>query len=185
MSYPLARVRTHVRNLLLQPYGVLLRRVWGMDIGQDCRISLKAKLDLTNPHGVHIGDGTYLAFESVIFTHDMSRALNIDTYVGRNCFIGARALIMPGVKVGDHCIVGAGAVVTKDVPCGSIVAGNPASIIRSNIRTKKFGILEQGADECSFGSRVIPFDAATLRAKPGVESPEEADPAESDKLTRG
>ena len=179
MSHPLAQVRTRVRNLLVQQYGVLLRRVWGMDIGQDCRISLKAKLDLTNPHGVHIGDGTYLAFESIIFTHDMSRALHIDTYVGRNCFIGARAVIMPGVKVGDHCIVGAGAVVTKDVPCGSIVAGNPAGIIRSNIKTKKFGILEQGSDECPFGSRVIPFDAATLRAKQGVASPEDADPAEN------
>jgi acetyltransferase-like isoleucine patch superfamily enzyme len=154
-----------------------------MDIGQDCRISLKAKLDFTNPQGVHIGDGTYLAFESVIFSHDMSRALNIDTYIGRDCFIGARAVIMPGIKVGDHCIVGAGAVVTKDVPCGSIVAGNPASIIRSNIRTKKFGILEQGADESSFRSRVLPFDA-TLRARLGVGSPEGADLAETDKLTR-
>jgi acetyltransferase-like isoleucine patch superfamily enzyme len=169
MSDALARVRTGARNLILRPYCVFLRRVWGMDIGEDCRISLKAKLDFTNPHGVHIGDGTYLAFESVIFTHDMSRALHVHTYVGRNCFIGARALIMPGVKVGDHCIVGAGAVVTKDVPRGSIVVGNPASIIRSNIRTKKFGILERGADEPSHLSRVLPFDPSALprRTRPG------------------
>ena len=155
----LARICTRVRNLLLRPYCVLLRRVWGMDIGEDCRISLKSKLDLTNPRGVHIGDGTYLAFESVVFTHDMSRALHVDTYVGRNCFIGARAVIMPGVKVGDSCIVGAGAVVTRDVPCGSIVVGNPASIIRSNIRTKKYGILERGADELTYVPTIVQFGA--------------------------
>jgi acetyltransferase-like isoleucine patch superfamily enzyme len=162
MVNALARLRTSVRNLLLRPYCVLLRKVWGMDIGEDCRISFKAKLDLTYPRGVHIGGGTYLAFESVVFTHDMSRALHVHTYVGRNCFIGARAVIMPGVKVGDHCIVGAGAVVTKDVPSGSIVAGNPASIIRSNIRTKKFGILERGAAEPSHLSSIVQF-----RARPG------------------
>ena len=50
---------------------------------------------------------------------------------------------MPGVRVGDECIVGSGAVVTKDVPSGSIVAGNPAKIIRSGIRTVKWGILAE------------------------------------------
>ena len=152
-----------------------------MDIGEDCANSLKGQLDLTNPRGLHIGDGTYLAFDSVIFTHDISRALHADTYVGRNCFIGARAMIMPGVKVGDHCIVGAAAVVTKDVPCGSIVAGNPARIIRSGIRTKPFGILEQGADEPSLPARILPFDATKLRAKPG-RAGRKPDPAETDKL---
>jgi len=174
MSHVLARVRTHARNLLVQLHCVFLRRVWGMDIGEDCRISLKSQLDFTNPQGVHIGAGTYLAFDSVIFTHDMSRALRTDTYVGRNCFIGARAVIMPGVKVGDNCVVGVGAVVTHDVPRGSIIAGNPAKIIRSDIRTKKFGILERGADE----SRILPFDATTLRAKAGRASPKPG-PAEA------
>ena len=107
----------------------------GMDIGKDVRVSLRARLDFTNPRGIHIGDGTYVAFDSVIFAHDMSRLLHTDTYVGANCFIGAQAIIMPGVRLGDECIVGSGAVVTKDVPSGSVVAGNPAKIIRSGIRT--------------------------------------------------
>jgi acetyltransferase-like isoleucine patch superfamily enzyme len=165
MSHALALARTRTRNLLVQIYPILLRRVWGMDIGEGCVISLKARLDFTNPHGLHIGDGTYLAFDSTIFTHDMSRALHGDTYVGRNCFIGARAVIMPGVTVGDHCIVGAATVVTKDVPCGSIVAGNPAKIIRSDIRTRKLGILEQRVGEPSLRSQVVSLDAASLRAK--------------------
>jgi acetyltransferase-like isoleucine patch superfamily enzyme len=177
MSQALARVRARARKLLAPIYPVVLRWAWRMDIGEGCVISLTARLDFTNPHDLHIGDGTYLAFDSVIFAHDMSRALHADTHVGRNCFIGARAVIMPGVTVGDHCIVEAAAVVTEDVPGGSIVAGNPAMIIRSNIRTKKFGVLEQGAGEPSLHSRVVSFDAARLRAKRGhaIREPDPAD----------
>src|SRR5690625_4748899 len=50
--------------------------------------------------------------------------------IGANCWIGAGALILPGVSVGDDAIIGAGAVVTRDVPPGATVAGNPARIIR-------------------------------------------------------
>ena len=50
---------------------------------------------------------------------------------------------MPGVRVGDQCIVGSGAVVTKDVPAGSIVAGNPAKVIRSGIQTVKYRIFRR------------------------------------------
>ncbi len=50
--------------------------------------------------------------------------------VGDNTWIGARAIILPGVKIGKCVIIGAGAVVTKDVPDYAIVAGNPARIIR-------------------------------------------------------
>jgi acetyltransferase-like isoleucine patch superfamily enzyme len=140
------------RRLLIWARDSLIRsQLWfyrrmGMDIGRDVQVSLRARLDFTNPRGVHIGDGTYVAFDSVIFAHDMSRVWHTNTYVGRNCFIGAQAIIMPGVRVGDECIVGAGAVVTKDVPSCSIVAGNPAKIIRSGIRTIKWGILAEAYD---------------------------------------
>ncbi len=118
-----------------------------MDIHPDVRISLKANLDQTNPRGVHIAEGTYVAFNVVILAHDMVRVLHTDTYIGRNCFIGGAAIIMPGVRVGDECIVGSGSVVTKDVPSHSIVAGNPAKVVRSGIRTVKWGILEDAYNE--------------------------------------
>jgi acetyltransferase-like isoleucine patch superfamily enzyme len=118
------------------------RKMMGMDIGQNVRISLRARLDFTYPQGIHIGDGALIAFDAVIFAHDQSRLLFTDTYIGKNCFIGAQSIIMPGVRIGDCCIVGSGSVVTRDVPSGSIVAGNPAKVIRSGIRTIATGILE-------------------------------------------
>jgi sugar O-acyltransferase (sialic acid O-acetyltransferase NeuD family) len=50
-----------------------------------------------------------------------------DVCIGDNAFIGAGAIVLPGVTVGSNAIVGAGAVVTHDVPCGELVAGNPAT----------------------------------------------------------
>jgi len=50
--------------------------------------------------------------------------------IGESSYIGAGAIILPGVKIGRRAIVGAGAVVTKDVPDGAVVAGVPAKIIK-------------------------------------------------------
>lgn len=50
--------------------------------------------------------------------------------IGNDVWIGARVIILPGVKVGNHCIIGAGSIVTKNVPDYAIVGGNPAKIIR-------------------------------------------------------
>jgi serine acetyltransferase len=119
-----------------------LRKIVKMDIHPTVKISLRANLDLTNPSGVHIDEGTYIAFHAVVLAHDMSRLLMVDTYIGKNCFIGAYSIVMPGVRIGDECVVGSGSVVTADVPSHSVVAGNPAKIIHSGIRTGKWGIRE-------------------------------------------
>ena len=134
------KVKISVRSLLIDFRLWYLRHVYKMDLGEGVRLSLRADLDWTNPRGVHIGDETYIAFGAVILAHDMSRAFHTHTYIGRRCFIGAHAIILPGVRVGDECIVGAGAVVTKDVPPGSIVSGNPAVVIRSGVKTGKWGM---------------------------------------------
>ena len=53
-------------------------------------------------------------------------------YIGNDVWIGDKATILPGVTIGDGAIIAANAVVTKDVPSYSIVAGNPAHIIKEN-----------------------------------------------------
>lgn len=56
--------------------------------------------------------------------------------IGKNCWIGEKVIILPGINIGDWSIVGSGAIVTKDVPSFSIVVGNPARIIkRYNFKT--------------------------------------------------
>ena len=114
--------------------------VWGMTIGKDCKISRSARLDRTNPRGVHIGDHTLVSFDAAILTHDFVDSRMVDTYIGSYCFIGSRTVIMPGIRIGDHCIVGSGSVVTADVPDNCIVAGNPARVLQTGVVTGRWGI---------------------------------------------
>src|ERR1022692_3366992 len=58
--------------------------------------------------------------------------------IADDVWIGARAIILPGVTVGSGSIIGAGAVVSKDVPPGAVVVGNPARIVRN-----RFGLMAQ------------------------------------------
>lgn len=116
-------------------------RVFGMDIADSAWFSLKVHFDFTHPRGVHIGPESYVAFGAVILTHDMTRGVYAHTRIGARCFIGAHSIILPGLTIGNGSIVGAGSVVTEDVPPGVIVAGNPAKVIRSGIKTYRFGCL--------------------------------------------
>lgn len=50
---------------------------------------------------------------------------NIPVFIGNNVWIGAGAIIMPGVKIGDNSVIGAGSVVTRDIPENCVAYGNP------------------------------------------------------------
>ncbi|WP_299576149.1 acyltransferase [uncultured Williamsia sp.] len=117
----------------------VLVRALKMDIHPTAQLSMSAKLDLTFPVGVHIGPYSYVAFDARILTHDRVRGMFLHTRIGANCFIGGCSIILPGVEIGDNCVVGAGAVVTKSVPPRSIVAGNPARVIKSEIDVIEYG----------------------------------------------
>lgn len=138
MSFSLARLRS-VRKLFTGMRRWFFVSVMGMDIHPTVEMSLSAKPDTTFPKGVHIGAHTYVAFGARILTHDRTRGLYVHTRVGQNCFIGGESLILPGVEIGDNCVIGAGSVVTRDVPPRSIVAGNPAQVIRSDIEVEAYG----------------------------------------------
>lgn len=128
-----------VRHALIALKRLWLVHFWGMDIHPTVRVALSAKLDRTFPSGVHVGANTSIAFEARVMTHDRTRGLYVHTRIGENCFIGGRSMILPGVNIGDNCVVGAGSVVTKSVPPRSVVAGNPARILRSDIEVGAYG----------------------------------------------
>jgi acetyltransferase-like isoleucine patch superfamily enzyme len=136
-----------VHNTMMAFHAKCRRGLAGNDIGKDTRIALRAYIDLTYPRGVHIGDGTLVETGACVLAHDPARYFHAQTYIGRNCLIGTRAMVMPGVTIGDQSIVLPGSLVKTDVPAGSMVAGAPARLVRSGIRTGKHGILlDAGAD---------------------------------------
>lgn len=51
--------------------------------------------------------------------------------IGKNCFIGVNSIILKGTELGDNCVVGAGAVVAGKFPSNSVIAGNPAKVVRT------------------------------------------------------
>jgi acetyltransferase-like isoleucine patch superfamily enzyme len=112
-----------------------------MDIHPTASFSLSARLDRSHPKGIHIGAESYVAFEAVVMSHDMTRGLRTDTRIGQRCFIGGRSIVLPGVTIGNQCIIGAGSVVTKDIPAHSIAAGNPAKVIKTGIKLERGGCL--------------------------------------------
>lgn len=136
-------IRNTIRLLVISIRHFVLCNIYGMNIDKSARISYGAKLDKTNPQGVYIGEESYIASGAIVFTHDFSRGIHKDTFIGKRCFIGANAIIMCGVTIGDEVVVGSGAVVTKDVPSNCIVAGNPAKIIKEGICTGKYGQLKE------------------------------------------
>jgi acetyltransferase-like isoleucine patch superfamily enzyme len=111
-----------------------------MHVGEDTRISLSAKLDRTNPDGIFIGKSSAITFGAAVLSHDFVNNVHLTTRVGDYCFIGAHAVIMPGVTVGDHSIVAAGAIVMRNVPPHSVVMGNPARVMEQNIKTGRWGV---------------------------------------------
>ena len=79
--------------------------------------------------GATIAQESYLCTGSHDFNDPSLQLITKPITVGKNTFIGARAMILPGVYIGDRVIIGAMSVVSKDVPDHQIVAGNPAKKI--------------------------------------------------------
>jgi acetoacetyl-CoA synthetase len=141
MPVPVAtRIRDLLREVVLGLRRQYLVRVWQMDIGEGTAISGSAKLDKTNPRGVHIGKYSVVTFGAAILTHDYVNSLDRDVHIGDNCFIGAHSIVLPGVTIGNGCIVAAASVVARDVPAGSLVAGNPARVVEHNVQTTRYGV---------------------------------------------
>ena len=128
------------------------------EIGEDCYIEPPLYSNWGGRH-VHFGSGIYANFgltlvdDTYIYVGDHSMfgphvtiataghpvlpalreqglQYNMPVHIGRNCWIGAGAVILPGVTVGDNTVIGAGSVVTKDIPANVVAAGNPCRVLR-------------------------------------------------------
>lgn len=97
---------------------------------------------LDGRHKLSIGDNTNIASCVMIYNaeHDLKSksfsAIEEPVEIGNFCFIGPRAIILPGVKIGKGAVVAAGAVVTKNVPNFAIVGGVPAKVIGERVNKK-------------------------------------------------
>lgn len=88
---------------------------------------------------IYIGDYTMLAPNVVIATaahpilpelREKQYQFNLPVHIGRNCWLGAGVIVLPGVTIGDNTVIGAGSVVTKDIPANVVAVGNPCRVLR-------------------------------------------------------
>lgn len=88
---------------------------------------------------IYVGDNTMFGPNVTVATagHPINAELRAKGYqynapvtIGKNCWIGAGVLIMPGVTIGDNVVIGAGSVVTKDIPSNVVAVGNPCRALR-------------------------------------------------------
>jgi maltose O-acetyltransferase len=107
----------------------------GIQIGKGVWIGDATRFDWSHGRHITIGDGATLAPGVRILCHDASCVRRVGgtwvapVTIGAGAFIGAEAVLMPGVTVGEGAVVAAGAVVTRDVVPGTIAAGVPAKPI--------------------------------------------------------
>lgn len=135
----------------------LLREMFA-EIGEDCYIEpplhanfgakfvhfgkgiyVNSNLTMVDDTHVYVGDFTMFGPNVVIATagHPLDPELrerglqyNFPVHIGRNCWIGAGVIVVPGVTIGDNVVIGAGSVVTKDLPSNVIAVGNPCRVLR-------------------------------------------------------
>lgn len=124
------------------PRGVInvLHRWRGVKMGHDCYIDPNAIMETAYPENITLGNDVRVTAGAIIMTHIKGPHYLRDqgfvpvvlepVVLEDHCFIGVNAVILPGVTVGRAAVVASGAVVTADVPPLTMVAGNPAKVVK-------------------------------------------------------
>ena len=128
------------------------------EMGKDCYIEPPLHSNWGGKH-THFGDGVYANFNLTLVddTHiyvgdktmlgpnvvlasaahpilpelrEVQYQYNLPIRIGKNCWLGAGVIVLPGVSIGDNTVVGAGSVVTKDLPANVVAVGNPCRVLR-------------------------------------------------------
>lgn len=133
--------RAYWRLLVGEPtleiyFPIYIRPVANLVVGRN--VALSAFVHIIANERVTIGDNSIIASSVQITTstHDYavrpyrSQRRDAPVTIGRNVWIGAGAIILPGVTLGDDCVVGAGSIVTRDVAPATLVLGSPARAVR-------------------------------------------------------
>ena len=96
-------------------------------------------LTLVDDTHIYVGDCTMFGPNVVVATaghpilpelREQGYQFNMPVHIGRNCWLGAGVIVLPGVTIGDNVVVGAGSVVTKDLPDNVVAVGNPCRVLR-------------------------------------------------------
>ena len=96
-------------------------------------------LTLVDDTHIYVGDCTMFAPNVIIATashpilpelREQGLQYNLPVTIGKNCWLGAGVIVLPGVTIGDNTVVGAGSIVTKDLPANVVAVGNPARVLR-------------------------------------------------------
>lgn len=97
-------------------------------------------LTLVDDTYIYVGDHTMFGPNVTIATaghpilpelREKAYQYNSSVHIGRNCWLGAGVIIVPGITIGNNVVIGAGSVVTKDLPDNVIAVGNPCKILRT------------------------------------------------------
>jgi len=122
--------QVHFTSIVITGKGIFAgRNIWKS-------FALSGGCYIQGGNGIYIGDDTIFApgVKIISANHDpkmlMAWSDGPPIRIGCRCWIGANAVILPGVELGDGCVIGAGAVVTGNVLSGCIAAGNPATVKR-------------------------------------------------------
>lgn len=96
-------------------------------------------LTMVDDTDIYVGDHTMFGPNVIIATgghpvlpelREQGYQFNAPVHIGRNCWIGAGAILLPGVSIGDNTVIGAGSIVTKDIPANVVAVGNPCRVLR-------------------------------------------------------